>query len=84
MRSVRCITQESTPLHVDICAALPLRRRVDPFNAPSSTRHFTSSRKISPSAGSSRISSPLNLGDAFADPLNACAHHHSPRSDSPG
>ncbi|AZQ55113.1 hypothetical protein D5R55_30110 [Burkholderia cenocepacia] len=82
-RSVRCIAQGSTPLHVDICTALPVRCRVDLFNAHSSTRHFTSSRKISPSAEGSRISSPLNPGDTFAGPLNAHAHH-SPRSDSPG
>ncbi|NTZ87397.1 hypothetical protein FCJ61_31530 [Burkholderia metallica] len=82
-RSVRCIARSSTPQHFDACAALPVRCRVDLFNAHSSTRHFTSSRKISPSADGSRISSPLNPDDAFADPSNACAHH-SPRSDSSG
>ncbi|AQQ39972.1 hypothetical protein A8E81_35800 [Burkholderia cenocepacia] len=64
-RSVRCITQRRTPQHVETSAAASGARPRRPGRSTQSDAAFTSSRKISPSADGSRISSPLNGGDAF-------------------
>ncbi|RQS95421.1 hypothetical protein DF048_11610 [Burkholderia seminalis] len=82
MRSVRCITRRNTPMRIDVPAS-PAPCRVDLREVHSSTRHFTSSRIISPQRIDSRISSPLNLGEACGVPPSRHASH-SPRSDSPG